>query len=308
MAILFIAKNKDLLPWIESFNAFDNSLEIYTDTQDHNKDNIIMAIVWSTTFIDFKEYENLKCVASMGAGVNHILGNPTINENIPITKIVDEKLVDSMWEYLLSSVMSLLTNNQQYYKQQSQNIWEQKEAKTICNTTIGIMGLGQLGTNIAQRFLELGFKVKGYAKSKKNLKNISSFIEDEQKEFLSDLDFLINLMPLTKDTRYIFNIKLFKQCPKNCHFINVGRGKSVVDEDLIAAINSNIISGATLDVFRKEPLPKDHLFWNMEKITITPHSASLTDPNSVTKQIIENYYRVSNGEKPLHMINRKVGY
>jgi len=306
MSMIIVAKNKDIEPWIQSFRKFNKDIDIQIYPNIKNKDDINFALVWSQNDINFKEYKNIKCISSMGAGVDHILSNKTISDDIFITKIVDDKLVDSMWEYLLSIVMNIVTKQYTYTKQQQKNIWKLLEIKSINDTTIGILGLGQLGSKIAQNFSNMNFKVNGYSHSKKEIKGVSSFTKLDR--FLEDVDILINLLPLTNDTRDILNYSLFTKLNSSAYLINVGRGEHLVEDDLIKALDDNILDGATLDVFKTEPLNKNHPFWNNEKINITPHSASITDPKSVTKQIMENYQRVQECKKVLHTIDIKSGY
>lgn len=306
MSLMIVAKNKDITPWIRSFKMFDETIDIQIYPDIKNPDDITFSLVWSKNNIDFTKFKNLKCISSMGAGVDHILCNKTISKDIAVTKIVDEKLVDSMWEYLLSCVMNIITNQYKYINQQSKSIWKPQEARTISNTTIGIMGIGQLGSAMAQNFSKMNFKVKGYSNSKKDIENIDTFVSLEP--FLKDVDILINLLPLTNDTKGILDYKLFTQLNSKAYLINVGRGEHLNEEDLIKALHGDILEGAVLDVFFNEPLDSTHPFWQNENIIITPHSASITNPKSVTTQIMENYKRVQHGTEVLHCIDRESGY
>ncbi len=284
----------------------DSSLDIQIYPKIQDKQKITFALVWSAQTINFQEFPNLKAINSMGAGVDHILKNKTLPSHIPIAKIVDTKLVNSMWEYLLSIVMNIVTNQYHYITQQKNGIWDPKVSKDIHNTTIGIMGLGQLGSFSATKFSDMGFLVKGYARSKKNIHGIQSFTE--LPSFLKDVDILINLLPLTFDTKGILNLKLFQKLNIHSYLINVGRGEHLVEKELLEALKDKILNGAILDVFQNEPLQKEHPFWKHEKIFITPHCASLTDPNSVIKQVLENYKRANNNLNILNQIDKTLGY
>ena len=308
MSILIVAKNKDLEPWIKEFLKKDKtlSIEIYPNIKD--KDKITMVLMWSKSDINFKEYKNLKCISSMGAGVNHILENTSINKDVAITKIVDKNLINSMWEYLLTCTMNVVTNQYKYINQKQTKLWKQQSSKPISEYTIGIMGLGQLGKNTAINFEKIGFKVKGYSNTRKCIDNIKCYNKKEKNEFKKDIDILINLMPLTKINYEIFNLEFFKTLKKGCYFINVGRGEHIKDDDLIIALEQNMLSVATLDVFRTEPLEKHHPFWDNDKIIITPHSASITNPVSVINQILNNYKKLNKNEELLHQIDKTKGY
>jgi len=302
MSILIVSTNKDIKPWIKEFLQKDKTLDIEIFPTVTNKNKITMVLMWSKSNIDFKEYRNLKCISSMGAGVNHILANTTINKDVAITKIVDEDLVNSMWEYLLTCTMNVVTNQYKYINQKHNQLWKQQLSKPINQYTIGIMGLGQLGKYTAINFEKIGFKVKGYSNTIKDIANIKCYNKKEEKEFKKDVDILINLMPLTKENYEIFDLEFFKSLKKDCYFVNVGRGEHLKDDDLIIALEQNVLSGATLDVFRNEPLENHHPFWNNYKITITPHSASITNPSSVINQILTNYKKLNKNEELLHQI------
>ncbi len=306
MSLMIVAKNKDINPWIEAFKKFDENIDIQIYPDIKNKDDITFALVWSQNDINFTQFKNLKCISSMGAGVDHILSNQTISNDIAITKIVDERLVESMWEYLLSVVMNIVTNQYKYIHHQKNIIWQPIQARNISNTTIGIMGLGQLGKVMVEKFSKMNFKVKGYSSSQKNIQGVETFTTIEP--FAKDVDILINLLPLTPDTKDILNYELFTKLNKESYLVNVGRGEHLNEEALLKALHENILEGAVLDVFSTEPLEPNHPFWKNEKIIITPHSASITDPQSVTNQIMENYKRVQSGMEVFNKINRKSGY
>ncbi|XOB61499.1 2-hydroxyacid dehydrogenase [Campylobacterota bacterium DY0563] len=306
MGMMIVTKEKGIETWINNLKKLNTDVEIEVYPEVKDKDKITFALVWSKLDIDFTEFKNLKCIASMGAGVDHILSNNTISKNVYITKVVDDKLVSSMWEYLLCTVLNILTNHYKYIAQQKESKWEQLELNSIENYTIGFMGLGQLGGEISKRFNNFGFTVKGFSNSKKQIKSIETFTNLD--EFLNGVDILINLLPLTDGTKGILNKDLFYKLNKNAYVINVGRGSHLVEEDLLEALDSKHLSGAILDVFEKEPLPKENKLWSHPNIIVTPHSASLTDSNSVSKQIIENYKRVSENLIPYNIIDRDKGY
>lgn len=306
MSMMIVANSKKLGRWIESFREQKSDIDIHIYPDIPDKEKIVFALVWSKNSIDFREFKNLKCIASMGAGVEHILQNGTIGEHTHVTKIIDEKLVSSMWEYLLCVVMNVVTNHYYYISQQRQKLWKPKIPKPLHAYTIGVMGSGQLGGFVAQSFSKMGFGVKAYARSFKHIKGVQSFTQLDG--FLKDVDILINLLPATPATKGILNKELFEKIDKKAYIINVGRGEHLVVEDLLEAFDKGCLSGATLDVFAKEPLDEDSPLWLHPHIVITPHSASITDPKSVSKQIMDNYTRVSQGLLPNNRVNKERGY
>jgi glyoxylate/hydroxypyruvate reductase A len=214
-----------------------------------------------------------------------------------------------MWEFLITIVLSELKNMRTYTAQQAAGIWQQQRYQSIQNTTISILGLGSIGGFVAEKFAQMGFHVKGWSTSKKELLKVQSYAGEQAFDaFLKNTDFLINLLPLTESTKNILNKVVFQKLPKNAFLINVGSGAHVVAEDLIDQLDSNQLAGAFLDVFREEPLPKAHPFWKHPKIQITPHVASLTNVDSATDQISENYRRFLKKEALLNRVSLDKGY
>ncbi len=309
MSILLIFNNKDPKPWKSQLQdkIRNTEIEIYPNIQDKSKVDFI--ICWKPTDRVFDEFPNLKVVQSVGASIDHIINSQKINEHIIISRIVDKKLSVDMWEYLLSVVLSEMKNLNFYYKNKANKIWKQKEYKSINDTTISILGLGKIGSYVAEKFAEIGFEVKGWSNSQKEITNVKSYIgKDEFYKCLENSDFLINILPLTKETTEIINKKSLKKIKKGGFFINVGRGEHLNEANLIELLNKKHLSGALLDVFREEPLKDKNILWKQSNLYITPHIASLTNVKSVINQIAENHHRFIANKKLLNVVSLKKGY
>ncbi len=309
MSILLIFENKDAKPWADTLRAklLHTTIEIYPNVKD--KMSVDFIVCWKPNKNVFKQFPNIKIIQSVGASIDHITNSQIINKNNIITRIIDKKLSNDMWEFLITTVLSELKNTRTYLTQKTNKNWQQHNYRSINNTTISILGLGNIGAYVAEKFAQIGFNVKGWSHSKKHILNVESFSgDDELHEFLKASDFLINILPLTDKTKGILNKNNLQKLPKNSFLINVGRGEHLVETDLINLLNTSMISGALLDVFRVEPLPKEHPFWNHPKIQITPHIASLTNIENATEQITENYRRYLNNEAPLNIVSLKKGY
>jgi glyoxylate/hydroxypyruvate reductase A len=175
--------------------------------------------------------------------------------------------------------------------------------------TAGVMGLGAIGSATALRLAANGFTTRGWARSAKALGGVTCFSgEATLPEFLSETQILVNLLPLTPQTENILDAKLFAMLPKGAFVINIGRGAHLVDADLLAALDSGHIAGATLDVFRPEPLPPGHPFWQHPRILMTPHVAGTGDPDSAAQVVAENIRRAKSGEPLLNEVDRARGY
>ncbi|AXT54498.1 glyoxylate/hydroxypyruvate reductase A [Aquimarina sp. AD1] len=309
MSILIIFNNKDPEPWkkVLSKKIVTTSIEIYPNVKDVAAVDFV--ICWKPEKDILKKFPNIKVIQSVGASIDHITNSQTIAENIIITRMVDMKLSIDMWEFLLTVVLMQLKNTKRYVQQQEKRIWDQKEYKSIENTTITILGLGSIGGYVAKKFADLGFTVKGWSNSKKEISGVKSFNGvDAFDSCLSQSDVLINLLPLTDETRDIINRNTLRRLATDAIFINVGRGEHLVEEDLIELLDKNKLAGAFLDVFRIEPLPKEHPFWKHPKIQITPHVASLTNVESATNKIVENYKRFLDDRELLNRVSLHKGY
>ena len=285
----------------------NQTIEVYPSISDHNK--VELLICWKPYHGLIAQFPNLKAIQSLGAGVDHIFADNVIDAHIQVSKIVDDQLTQDMWEHVLSIVLNDMKNLFQYQDQQKQNLWKPKRYKRINDVSIGILGLGTIGSYVARQFGLLGFIVLGWSRTNKQIDNVTTFVGNGGLESIcNQSDYLINILPLTKETRGILNKNLFSTMKTDSYLINVGRGQQLVESDLIAALNSEQIRGAALDVFDMEPLPETHAFWENSNIQVTPHIASLTHIKSVYPQVVENIKRLNAGSQLLNCIDIEKGY
>lgn len=309
MSILLVFENKNVSPWIKALKKElpNTTIEVYPEVNDKN--TVDFVICWKPTKNVLTEFPNIKIIQSAGAAIDHITNSQIIPTNTIITRIIDERLSNDMWEFLITIVLSELKNMSLYSIQKTTKNWKQHSYRSISNTNIAILGLGEIGGYVAKKFTEIGFNVKGWSNSKKEIPNVKSYHEKNKFDtFLNNADFLINLLPLTATTKNILNKNTFNKLPKGSFLINVARGEHLVDNDLINALDTSMLSGAFLDVFRTEPLPVEHPFWKHPKIKITPHIASLTNVNTAINQITENYKSFLNKEEIKNSVSLKKGY
>lgn len=305
MSVLVISPGKDPEEWVKELKNQHPGMNVYVYPEEHDKEEVEYAISWRHPRGIFKNYPNLKVIASMGAGVDHITSDPDLPENIKITRIVDKQLRVDMCAFVLALTLEHLRNLSYHHNNKK---WEQKRYERIQDTHVGILGLGNLGSGVAENLVINGFKVSGYARSEKEIEGVTTYIGDKLDDFLANLNILVCLLPLTKQTENFLNKELFEKLPEGAYIINVARGEHLVEQDLLDSVNTGHLSGASLDVFRKEPLPEEHPFWNNPKIHITPHIASVTDPKEVVPQLVDNYERMTEGEELKNVVAMERGY
>jgi len=307
--LVIISKKNNQEEWLKALQKLSPELKAQIYPDDELRDQITIALVWQPPLGVFKLYPNLKVISSMGAGVDHILRDPDLPKDVIVTRIVDKKLTEDMTDYLLTAVMNHNRNFSEYSILKNEGNWQPKPYTSKSEIKIGIMGLGVLGKAAVNTFKNQGFNVHGWCRSEKELPGIKVFSGmNSFGEFLNSSSVLICLLPLTSKTYNILNKETFGQLPQGAYIINVARGEHLVVEDLIQALDSGRLSGACLDVFREEPLPKKHPFWSHPKVLITPHIASITNIEHVAPQIIDNYLRLKDDKPLLNTISISAGY
>lgn len=306
MSVLIISPGRDTEEWSRELRNQHPGMDVYVYPEQHHKKDVEYAVTWKHPRGIFKNYPNLKVIASMGAGVDHILSDPDIPEDVTITRIVDKQLTLDMSNFVLALIMNYLRNISYHHCSAS---WKPTKYLKVRDVRIGVMGLGVLGTGVTENLLKNDFNVSGWSRSFKELEGIKTYNGKEQlTKFLRKVDILVCLLPLTEETEDILDKELFEKLPQGAYVINVARGEHLVEKDLLEMVNTGHLSGAALDVFRREPLPQDHPFWENPRIHITPHIASVTDPKEVVSQIVENYKRMTEGEELKNIVAREKGY
>ncbi|WP_276497176.1 2-hydroxyacid dehydrogenase [Pontibacter litorisediminis] len=309
MPISIISQGRNISPWVKALKENRPDLDLRVYPEDHPREEITFALAWGHPPGVLQEYPNLICVSSLGAGVDHILKDPDIPEQAQVVRIKDENLTSDMANFTMALVLNHLRNLHQHKAAESTQTWQPLKYKRNEEVTVGVMGIGALGLAVAQRLNSIGLRVTGWANSSKQLENIQVHAGPEELDaFLATAEVLICLLPLTPETANILNKENLLKLPQGAYVINVARGEHLVEEDLLELLDNGHLSGASLDVFREEPLPEGHPFWSHPKINVTPHIASVTNPASAVGLILENYDRLQNGEPLLNLVSRTKGY
>lgn len=295
--------------WAEALAENYPELEVHTWPYDGDPARIDYALVWQPPRGELKRYPNLKAIFSVGAGIDHLASDPDLPEGVPVVRMVEPGLTAGMSEYVVWAVMNHHRFMLDYAAQRREKVWEEIPQIAAEARQVGILGLGVLGRDALDKLKPFGFKLAGWSRSPKSITGVTCFHGSAGlEEFLAATDILVCLLPLTAETADILNKDLFARLPVGAAVINVGRGGQLVEEDLVEALDSGQLSGATLDVFRQEPLPEDHPFWEHPRVIMTPHIASMTIPSSAVRAVVANIQRLEAGEALQHVVDLKRGY
>lgn len=305
MAILYVSYQEDPSRWVEAFQKAvpDQEIRVFPDVGD--VEDIRYAFAWHPPHGQLKDLPNLEVIFSLGAGVDTLMADPDLPD-VPVVRMVEPGLTTGMVEYVLLHVLRHHRKMPAYQKLQKQKKWKPLPQKPANEVTVGILGLGVLGKACADALDHIGFNVCGWSKSHKDIPGIKSYAGHEEMEmFLKKSEILVCLLPLTDETEGILNKKLFNQLPEGACLINPARGGHLVDDDLLDALEKGRVAEATLDVFHTEPLPQDHPFWSHPKITITPHAAAYTQPETGAQSVARQIRAYERGEGLRHLVKGK---
>ena len=267
------------------------------------------ALIWKAPLERLQDLNKLKGLISLGQGVDHILKKDLIPKKIPIVRIVDPYMAKSMSHWVILSILNFVRDTYGYYNQEKIKLYKSRKELNFLLLKVGIYGVGAIGSVVAKDLYNLGFKVEGWSRTKKEIEGVNcNYGENSIEKLINNCDIHVCLLPLTPSTTNIFNKSTFAKMRRGSCFINAGRGEHVVEDDLIENCKSGYISSAILDVYRNEPLPKDHKLWEQKNIRIWPHVAAETNPETAAKQIANAIKCIDKGEIPPNTVDRNLGY
>lgn len=268
-------------------------------------DYIIYAPVESLT--DFASYSGCKAVLSLWAGVERIVGNPTLT--MPLARMVNHELTEGMVEYVVGHVLRHHLGMDAHIHGQD-GLWRNDVLPPLARErTVAVLGLGELGSASARALAGLNFRVLGWSRSEKRIEGVACHAGSQGLDHVLSLaEIAVLLMPLTAETTNVMDDRRLALMPAGSVIINPGRGALIDDAALLRSLNSGHTSHATLDVFRIEPLPTDHPYWSHSRVTVTPHIAADTRVGSACNVLVENIRRGEAGLPLLHLVDRSLGY
>lgn len=279
MAILFKSTPAATARWRPFLAAAwpERDIRYWPETGD--KGTIDYALVWHPEPGLLASLPRLKLIVSLGAGVDHVLRDPNLPRGVPILRLIDPYMTQAMSEYVALNVLRLHRQDVAYRRQQAAGEWREHAQKNAAERPVGILGFGKLGQDAARKLAALGFPVAGWSRSGRAVPGFATYGGAAGLDaLLARSEILVSLLPMTPETEGILDAGLFARLPRGAALVNAGRGRHLVEADLLAALDSGQLSAAVLDVFREEPLPAAHPFWRHPRIVVTPHVAAETHP------------------------------
>ncbi len=266
------------------------------------------AVVWAPPQQFLDEQPGLKVLFNIGAGVDALL-RLRLPPGAQVVRLDDAGMSVQMAEYVCHAVIRHFRELDAYEADMRGGRWGYRRPRLRSECTVGVMGLGVLGERVARALAHFEFPVLGWSRSPKSVPGVRAFEGAGQfDDFLAASRVLVNLLPLTPETENLLNRATLSRLPAGAYLINVARGAHVVEEDLLALIDSGHLAGATLDVFRTEPLPAGHPFWNHPRIVATPHTSARTLRDESIAQIAGKIAALQRGEPLAGVVDRERGY
>tara|TARA_Y100000591_G_scaffold211779_1_gene183730 strand:- start:516 stop:1451 length:936 start_codon:yes stop_codon:yes gene_type:complete len=291
MTILFHNKTFDKIDiWKKTIKKYFKNEKIIS-IKDYKKFNDVKyAIIWNLPEETLSKLKNLKVIFSMGAGVDHILKLRNYNKNIPIIRIKDPKMGERIANYSLAQILNYQLNFKIFQNSQIKKTWlGERTPIDNENLTVGILGLGFLGSYIAKTLIKLNYNVIAYKKSTKSFSNIKIYTKKSMIKFIKNSDIIISILPATPETNNMINASFLKKMKKKSCLINVGRGNVIDENALVKHLKQNKKFFAYLDVFKNEPLKSSSKLWALPNVSITPHVAGVTAIESAVEYMFRKY-------------------
>ena len=306
MKITFCCTDTKAEPWLQGLSAALPGAEL--SVWEPGAPVADYAVVWAPPQQFMDEQQGIKALFNIGAGVDALLQR-RLPQGARVVRLDDAGMAVQMAEYVCHAVIRHFREFDQYEASMRAGQWAYRKPRLRQDFAVGVMGLGVLGERVAKALAQFDFPVNGWSRSPKAIDGVRAFTGAEQfNDFLGVSRVLVNLLPLTPDTTDVINKDALSRLQTGAYVINVARGAHLVDEDLLAAIDSGHVAGATLDVFRTEPLPAGHAFWNHPRITITPHTSARTLREESIAQIARKMAALQRGEAVAGVVNPARGY
>ena len=306
MKITFCCADTNPQPWLEGLSAAlpDAQVTVWQS----GAPLADYAVVWAPPQAFFDEQTQLQAIFNTGAGVDALM-KLNLPAGVPVIRLDDAGMAVQMAEYVCHALIRHFREFDGYEADMAQGRWSSRPSRDRADFAVGIMGLGVLGARVARAVAQFDFPVNGWSRSPKPLAGVQGFAGRAQlPAFLAATKVLVCLLPLTDETRDVMNFENLSRLQAGGYVINVARGAHLVDEDVLALLDSGHLAGATLDVFRTEPLPPEHPFWRHPKITLTPHTSARTLRSESMAQMVHKLAALQRGEPVAGVVSSAQGY
>lgn len=294
--------------WAEVFarEAPEIEFRIWPDVGDAAQVRFLAA--WEPPARLAEQFPHLELLFSTGAGVDQF-DLAALPADLPVVRMIEPGIVAGMVEYVCWAVLALHRDMPQYRRQQALQQWQPRPSRPAARRRIGVLGLGSLGRAVLAQLRGLGFDCAAWSRSRHDVEGVRCHAgQDELPGFLQATDILVCLLPLTEETRGFLDARLFAALPAGASLVHVGRGPQLVAQDLLDALDGGHLAHAVLDVCEPEPLPAGHRFWSHPQVWLTPHVASMTQPETAAAAVIDNLRRFAAGHALSGLVDRRLGY
>lgn len=307
MSLLLVMPGRDTEPVRDALRRASPGLDVRVWPDVGDPARVLMAVTWNHPPGCFDALPALRVISSYGAGVDHLLRDPRLPAGVPVVRVVDPNLVQDMVEYAVGAVCAWRRGFEVYRQRQQRAEWVPVPYDR--DRSALVLGLGELGGAVARALAGIGFDVSGWSRTPKAIRDVRCQVgRDALEAALPAAAAVVCLLPLTPATEGILDRRLLARFRPGSLLLNLARGAHVVESDLLEALDRGRPAAAWMDVFADEPLPPEHPFWRHPAVTVTPHVASLTDPDSVAVQLVATYRRAESGGPFRHVVDPARGY
>ena len=314
MSLLVAVSGWDATSWRRRLETLLPSHSVAVLEEPFDRGAIRYALCWRHPPGALTNLPNLQAIFSLGAGVDHLFADPALPDR-PIVRVVDPDLTLRMSEWVVMHALIHLRQLRRYERQQRERRWaDDDDQPKAADINVGVLGLGVLGADAAIKLGALGFRVMGWSASQKALPGVACFHgPGGLKRLIAETDMLVVLLPLTEATRGMIDASLLAGLRQGGRpgfpvLVNAGRGGLQVEADILAALDSGRLGGASLDVFEREPLPRNSRLWTHPAVYVSPHNAAVSTPEAVAAFIARAIQAHERGEPLSHLVDRRRGY
>ena len=307
--VVFISTAETAERWAEPLRAALPGDELHFDAGEIPASEVDVVLTAAPPAGALAPFKRLRLIQSIWMGVETLVADPTLPRDVPLARMIDPSMTRAMVESAAAHALNAHLRLDDLARQQRERQWKLIRNPTTDARTVGILGMGELGRAVAEMLLRLGFRVRGWSRTEKDIAGVESFAGTAGlTAFLAGTEILVVLLPRTRETAGMIDAEFLAQLPDGAVLINLARGGLVRDDDLLAVLDSGRLRHAVLDVFNTEPLPAEHPYWRHARVTVTPHMAALTNPRTAAEFVAENLRRLRAGEPLRGLVDRERGY